>query len=151
MGAKRRLEHFRSQLHDPVKRSLGENRYEDCFRETRFAHAFGPPGTSRRLDRWCVALASHISYGRVPPSVAALTLRFCGAPQNPVVSWPVASDLCVERLQSTANSAVSDTDSVTDIGSSTDNTEVASFRVDGLCQSPSCKSTLLSAWKIRCG
>lgn len=88
-STQRRLEQLRTQLHDPLKADLGEN-YSEFFRGARFAHRGGLPGTSNRLAAWCGSLARHISCRRVSPAVAALTLRFLGAPGVGSPRTPVA-------------------------------------------------------------
>mmetsp|Transcript_68830 Transcript_68830/g.165220 ORF Transcript_68830/g.165220 Transcript_68830/m.165220 type:complete len:227 (+) Transcript_68830:299-979(+) len=82
----RRLGQLRDHFHDPIKgllpgtSSAEQKSYNELFGDARFARKGGIPGTTQRLDAWCQALSSHVSAQRVPPSAAALTLRFLEAP-----------------------------------------------------------------------
>merc|ERR1712194_994882 len=66
------LRDLRGALHDPIKRTLGDQ-YPKYFGSTPFAHHLGPPGTKSRLNEWFGALASCINTGGCPPEVVALT------------------------------------------------------------------------------
>lgn len=75
--AKRRLQHLRLLLHDPVKDQLRS--YSKHFSGARFASYMGVPGTSERLTAWLAALSACINSGGCPPGLTAQVLQFLEA------------------------------------------------------------------------
>mmetsp|Transcript_107176 Transcript_107176/g.301642 ORF Transcript_107176/g.301642 Transcript_107176/m.301642 type:complete len:258 (-) Transcript_107176:154-927(-) len=74
-----RLSHLREGLHDQVKRELGSS-YREQFEGAHFAHSYGVPGTTARLNSWCRRLAMTLNKKLVPPAIAAAMLQLFGAP-----------------------------------------------------------------------
>mmetsp|Transcript_69437 Transcript_69437/g.137292 ORF Transcript_69437/g.137292 Transcript_69437/m.137292 type:complete len:425 (+) Transcript_69437:62-1336(+) len=81
-AVKRRLEHVRVLLHDPIKQELG-NEYDRHFQNARFARHGGPPGTTARMQLWFAALSQAILAGAVVPALVASILKFLEAPLLP--------------------------------------------------------------------
>mmetsp|Transcript_36098 Transcript_36098/g.90827 ORF Transcript_36098/g.90827 Transcript_36098/m.90827 type:complete len:231 (+) Transcript_36098:103-795(+) len=80
-SVKRRLRYFREGLHDPVKEHLGVGPYEQHFAGAPFAKKGGLPGTTSRLDTWCIALATCINARGCSPSMVAMVLHFFEVPE----------------------------------------------------------------------
>eukprot|EP00929_Paragymnodinium_shiwhaense_P121913 TRINITY_DN94350_c0_g1_i1.p1 TRINITY_DN94350_c0_g1~~TRINITY_DN94350_c0_g1_i1.p1 ORF type:complete len:285 (+),score=54.65 TRINITY_DN94350_c0_g1_i1:149-1003(+) len=84
----RRLCHIRAGIYSAVKQDLSRESYERCFGESRFAHRFGPPGTTGRLRAWFQALTrdglcgydAGVQLPMLSPVAAARVLKVLGAP-----------------------------------------------------------------------
>lgn len=82
--ARRRLQHLRALLHDPVRQQMDARVYSEHFSAKPFASYGGLPGTTERLDGWLTALAGCINAADCTPSCTAHILRFL-EPLDPTV------------------------------------------------------------------
>lgn len=90
--AKRRLQHLRASLHNPVRQQLEGHIYSEHFGAAPFASYGGLPGTTARLDAWLASLASCINAAACPPSLLAQVLQFLEPPAAPGVGDAEPSD-----------------------------------------------------------
>mmetsp|Transcript_43605 Transcript_43605/g.120657 ORF Transcript_43605/g.120657 Transcript_43605/m.120657 type:complete len:225 (+) Transcript_43605:77-751(+) len=75
-GVQLRLCTLRAEVHDVVKKALGEEYYEHFHPDARFAaHSGVVPGTLHRLQNWLQRLAELVSRGRVPRPVLESVLN----------------------------------------------------------------------------
>lgn len=77
-----RLHRLHAELHDPVKKGLGQRAYQELFGQSPFAGKWGSIATTTaRLDAWCHALAFAVGCGAVPAPLLAGVLDFLNAPK----------------------------------------------------------------------
>jgi len=93
---RRRLSHLRQDVHDVVKKSLGERAYLHWFSSTPFAYHGGLPGTTARLSAWLGRLADVINEGGLTPRMVARVLNYIEAPSPETF---VAGAVDIDSLQ----------------------------------------------------